>query len=184
MIGSPGNQCPFLGAFQNNGINIISGVVERGLLMNNKRQSFHAYAPEVTGMSLILLCFTDNVILQIESSSKSISTVFSNSICLFHSLSHFDNSRNISSFFIIIVFVLVICDQFSSVVSNSLQPHGLHAARQASLSITNSWSLLILMYIEAVMPSNYFILCRPLLLLPSIFPSIRVFSKESVLCIR
>ena len=111
MIGSPGNQCPFLGAFQNNGINIISGVVERGLLMNNKRQSFHAYAPEVTGMSLILLCFTDNVILQIESSSKSISTVFSNSICLFHSLSHFDNSRNISSFFIIIVFVTVIYDQ-------------------------------------------------------------------------
>ena len=58
VIGSPGNQCPFLGAFQNNGINIISGAVERGLLMNNKRQSFHVYAPEVTGMSLILLCFT------------------------------------------------------------------------------------------------------------------------------
>ena len=58
------------------------------------------------------------------------------------------------------------------------------AARQASLSITNSWSLLKLMSIELVISSNYFILCRPLLLLPSIFPSIRVFSNESVLHIR
>ena len=58
------------------------------------------------------------------------------------------------------------------------------AAHQASLSITNSQSLPKLMSIELVMPSNYFILSRPLLLLPSIFPSIRVFSNESVLCIR
>ena len=58
------------------------------------------------------------------------------------------------------------------------------AAHQGSLSITNSWSLLKFMSIESVMPSNYLILCRPLLLLPSIFPSIRVFSDESVLCIR
>ena len=58
------------------------------------------------------------------------------------------------------------------------------AARQASLSITDSQSLLKLMSIKLVMPSNYLILCRPLLLLPSIFPSIRVFSNESVLCIR
>ena len=58
------------------------------------------------------------------------------------------------------------------------------AARQASLSIANSWSLLKLMSIELVMPSNHLILCRPLLLLSSIFPSIRVFSNESVLCIR
>ena len=58
------------------------------------------------------------------------------------------------------------------------------AARQASLSITNSPSLLKLMSIESVMPSNHLILCRPLLLLPSIFPSIRVFSSESVLRIR
>ena len=57
-------------------------------------------------------------------------------------------------------------------------------ARQASLSITNSQSLLKLMSIQSVMPSNHLILCHPLLLLPSIFPSIRVFSKESVLCIR
>ena len=55
------------------------------------------------------------------------------------------------------------------------------AAHQASLSNTNSWSLLKLMSIELVMPSNHFILHRPLLLLPSIFPSIRIFSKESVL---
>ena len=55
--------------------------------------------------------------------------------------------------------------------------------RQASLSITNYWSLPKLMSIETVMPSNYLILCRPLLL-PSTFPSIRVFSNESALCIR
>ena len=55
---------------------------------------------------------------------------------------------------------------------------------QASLSINNSQSLLKLMSIESLMPSNHLILCRPLLLLPSIFPSIRVFSKESVLYIR
>ena len=57
-------------------------------------------------------------------------------------------------------------------------------ACQASLFITDSWSLLELMSIESVMPSNHLILCRPLLLLPSIFPSIRVFPNESVLCIR
>ena len=58
------------------------------------------------------------------------------------------------------------------------------AACQASLSKTNSQSLLKLMFIESVMPSNHLILCHPLLLLTSIFPSIRVFSNESVLCIR
>ena len=57
-------------------------------------------------------------------------------------------------------------------------------ARQASLSITNSWSLFTLMSIESVIPSNHLILCRPLLLPPSIFPSIRVFSNESGLHIR
>ena len=60
----------------------------------------------------------------------------------------------------------------------------LTAARQASLSITNSQSFLKLMSIESVMPSNHFILCRPLLLLPSIFSSIRVFSNESAFCMR
>ena len=58
------------------------------------------------------------------------------------------------------------------------------AAHQASLSITNSLSLLKLMFIESVMPTNHLLLFRPLLLLPSIFPSIRVFSNESVLLIR
>ena len=72
--------------------------------------------------------------------------------------------------------------QFSrSVVSDSVTPWT--AARQASLSITSSWSLLKLMPIELVMSSNHLILCHLLLLLPSIFPSIRVFSNESVLCI-
>ena len=74
--------------------------------------------------------------------------------------------------------------QFScSVPSDSLQPHGLQHT-QASVSITNSHSLLKLMSMESVMPSNHLILCYPLLLLPSIFPSIRVFSNESVLQIR
>ena len=58
------------------------------------------------------------------------------------------------------------------------------AARQASLSITNPWSLLKLMSIESVMPSNHPIFCRPLLLLPSVFPSIRVFTNETALLIR
>ena len=58
------------------------------------------------------------------------------------------------------------------------------APHQASLSITNSQSLLKLISIESVMPSNHLILCHPLLFLPSVFPSIRVFSKESVFPIR
>ena len=77
--------------------------------------------------------------------------------------------------------------QFSSVQSLShvrLFATPWTAAHQASVSITNSWSLLKLMSIELVMPSNHLILCRPLLLLPSIFPNIRVFYKESVLHIR
>ena len=59
-----------------------------------------------------------------------------------------------------------------------------NAARQASLSITNSWSLLKLMSTESAMPSNHLMLCHPLLLLPSIIPSIRVFSNKSGLHIR
>ena len=58
------------------------------------------------------------------------------------------------------------------------------APHKAALSITNSWSLPKLMSMESVMSSNHFILCHPLLLLPSIFPSIRVFSNELALCIR
>ena len=73
--------------------------------------------------------------------------------------------------------------QFScSVVSDSATPWT--TARQASLSITNCWSLSKPMSIESVMPSNHLILCHPLLLLPSIFPSIRVFSNESALHIK
>ena len=73
--------------------------------------------------------------------------------------------------------------QFSySVVSDSANPWT--AVRQASLSITNSRSLLKLMSIESMMPSNHLMLCHPLLFLPSIFSSIRVFSNESVLPIR
>ena len=76
----------------------------------------------------------------------------------------------------------VIVPQFScSVVSNSLLPH---EAQHARPPITNSWSLPKLMSIESVTPSNHLILCRPLLLLPPIFPSIRIFSNESAVCIR
>ena len=77
--------------------------------------------------------------------------------------------------------------QFSSVQSLShvqLFATPWTAAHQASLYITNFWSLLKLMSIESVMPYNHLVLCRPLLLLPSIFPNIRVFSNESVLHIR
>jgi len=73
--------------------------------------------------------------------------------------------------------------QFScSVVTDSATPWT--AARRSSLSFTISWSLFKLMSIELVMPSNHLILCHPLLILPSIFPSIRVFSNESVLRMR
>ena len=74
--------------------------------------------------------------------------------------------------------------QFShSILSGSLRPPGT-VANQASLSITNSQDLFKLMSIMSVMPSNHLILCHPLLLPPSIFPSISAFSTESVLCIR
>ena len=75
--------------------------------------------------------------------------------------------------------------QFShSIVSDFLRPHELHSASQVFPSITNLRSLLKLMSIESVMPSNHLILCSPLLFLPSIFPSIVVFSNESALRIR
>ena len=76
----------------------------------------------------------------------------------------------------IVVFQLVSCVQLFSTPWT--------AKSQGSLSFTISWNLLKLMSIASVMPSNHLILCRPLLLLPSIFPSIRVFSNESALCIR
>ena len=75
--------------------------------------------------------------------------------------------------------------QFSSVSQSCLTLcDPIHRSIQTSLSITSSRSLLKLMSIELVMPSKHLILCRPLFLLPSIFPRIRVFSNESVLCIR
>ena len=80
--------------------------------------------------------------------------------------------------------IIILPIQFScSVMSDSLWPPWI-AARQASLSITNSRSLLRLMSSKLVMPSNHLILWRPLLLLPSIIPSIRVFSNKSVLHMR
>ena len=79
----------------------------------------------------------------------------------------------------------IITIQFSSVLSHVwLFATPWTAACQASLSISNTQSLPKLMSIESVMPSNHLILCRPLFLLPSIFPNISVFSNESSLCIR
>ena len=74
------------------------------------------------------------------------------------------------------------CLAFSSQFSHSVLSDSVTC--QVSLSITNSWSLLKLMSVLLVMPSNHLILCYPLLLLPSVFPSIRVFPSESVLCIK
>ena len=85
-------------------------------------------------------------------------------LCFSFSLKHLENSRSVQSLNRVWLFA-------------APWP----TAQQASLSITNSWSLLKLMSIELVMPSNHLILCHPLLLLPSVIPSIRVFSNESVL---
>ena len=79
---------------------------------------------------------------------------------------------------------MIYCLQFSSVAQSCLTAAPRTAAHQASLSITTSLSLLKLISIESVIPSNHLSLCCPLLLLPSIFPSIRVFSSELVLCIK
>ena len=92
---------------------------------------------------------------------------------------------------IIRIFQLQVCKHFCCLVQFSLVAQlcplfvtPWTGACQASLSITNSWTLLKLISIELVMPSNCLILCCPLILLPSIFPSIRVFSNESVFRIR
>ena len=98
---------------------------------------------------------------------------------MFHLFSYDSFSIQTCFFFSSVQFSSV---QFSSVQSFSLTPWTV--AHQASLSITNSWSLLKPMSIESMMPSNHLILCHPLLLLPSIFPSTRVFSNESALHIR
>ena len=85
--------------------------------------------------------------------------------------------------FTILLFHLFLALLFScQVMSDSVAPWT--TARQASLTVTISRSLLKLMSVESVMPSNHLILCRPLLLLPSVFPSSRVFSSESALHIR
>ena len=88
-------------------------------------------------------------------------------------------------------YIVAVCSTLFSFISSIQLPNRVRlfatpwtAAHQASLSITNSHSLLKLMSIESVMPFNHLLLCHPLLLLPSIFSSIKVFSSESLLCIR
>ena len=89
-------------------------------------------------------------------------------------------------FRVFFIYVHEIYESFSPVQFSRVRPFATPwtAACQASLSITNSRSVPKLMSIESVMPSNHLILCHPLLLLPSIFPNIRVFLNESALCIR
>ena len=100
-------------------------------------------------------------------------------------LFHYNLSHHFFAAVVPAIWLFSILLSFShSVLSDSLQPHGLTAACQAFLSFIISWSLLKLMSIEFMMPFNHLILCRPLLLLPSIFPSIRVFFNESALHIR
>ena len=95
------------------------------------------------------------------------------------------DAKKVGFFWLVIFSVLILVVQFSSVAqSRPTLCNPMDCSMPASLSVTNSWSLLKLMSIESVMSSNHLILCRPLLLLPSIFPSIRVFSKDSVLRIR
>ena len=96
-----------------------------------------------------------------------------------NSLNFVSPPSSICSFYTMIQDALLVS---CSVVSDSATPWT--AACQASLSFTISWSLLKLISIESMMPSNHLILCRPILLLPSIFPSIRVFSNESAHRIR
>ena len=81
----------------------------------------------------------------------------------------------VSSILFVLVWVSLVAQFSCLVMSNSLRPHG--PQLQASLSITSSWGLLSFMSVESVMPANHLILCRSLLLLPSIFPSIRVISN-------
>ena len=112
-------------------------------------------------------------------------------LCMnWNSLSHSDSLEPHGQYIswilqaIILEWVSDTWNKFScSVMSDSLRP-SCTAAHQASLSITKSQSLLKLISIESVMPSNHLILCCPLLLLPSILPSIEVFSNDSVLCIK
>ena len=98
---------------------------------------------------------------------------------------HFFKKKLSNTFFLFEALkeILVVCSSHSA-VSDSLQPRELQHARLPSLSFTISWSLLSFMSIESVMLSNHLILCCSLLLLPSIFPSIMVFSNESVLRVR
>ena len=122
------------------------------------------------------------------SRGESISLLFPASRECLHSLGHgpFPPSSNLEPYFsdssVVTSLSIVIVVQLLSRVQLFVTPWT--AARLASLSITNSWSLLQLMSIESVVPSNHLILCHPLLLLPLIFPSIRVFSNKSAFHIR
>ena len=135
--------------------------------MNNVN-SFFQILISISSPSVNVLSRTLNIMMN--------SGIKSKYLCLVPELKY----MNVKNFNCFVVFISV---QFShSVLSDSATPWT--AAHQAHLSVTNSQSLSKLMSIESVMPSNHLILCYPLLLLPSILPSIRVFSNESTLRIR
>ena len=129
---------------------------------------------------IFLICLNVAIYNYLQIICWHVNNIMEEFICINQGIFQIYNYKRPISFFIMLSLLSV---QFScSAVSNSLWPHA--AARQDSLSKANSWNLLKLMSTESVMPSNDLILCHPLLLLPSIFPSIRVFSNESGLWIR
>ena len=112
------------------------------------------------------------VIINIRIKKKNFKVFKHNIFSVFHFLSFYNFHCIYSNKALLVLLTIPYYPTLNSVTQScpTLRPHGL----QASLSITNSRSLLQLMFIKSVMPSNHLILCRPLLLLPSIFPSIRV----------
>ena len=138
---------------------------------------YHMICLSLSGLLSII------IIRSIYVATNGIISIFFNGWIIFHYVYIY----RIYKLIYIYIYIYIYSVQFSSVQSLSrirLFATPWIAARQASLSITNSWSSLRLTTIELVMPSSHLILCRPLLLLPPIPPSIRVFSNESTLHMR
>ena len=159
-------------------VNVPTMLSTHGLCSCSSSKLSHRFLPSLFSQCFLALCLNISI-SEKPSLTMSYKTVTSSPTwapSVPHSLFYLSPNFHIS---------VCLLSQFScSAVSNTSWPREPQHTRQASLSITNSRSLLKLTPIESVMPSNHFILCHPLLLLPSIFPSNRVFSNESVLCIR
>ena len=129
---------------------------------------------------IFLICLNVAIYNYLQIICYHVNNIMEEIICINQGIFLSYNYKNAISFFTMLSLLSV---QFShSAASNTLWRHA--AVCQASMSIANSQNSLKLMSIESVMPSNDLILCRPLILPPSVFPSIGVFSNESVLCIR